>query len=79
MAEGSEPLSLEKIGSMRHGYLQVSEDLSQDKGSRHDLWFPGAELRQINEFKPQKESFHFIVKNKFQWTEFPKEGMSYLV
>lgn len=56
MAEGSGPLSLGKIGSMRHGDLQVSEGLSQDKGSRRNLWYLAAELRQINELEPQQES-----------------------
>ena len=38
--------NLEKRGSMEHSHLQVSKRLSQDKGSRRDLWDSGAKLSQ---------------------------------
>lgn len=52
MAEGSGALNLEKNRLNGLGHLHVSEGLSQDKGNRRDLWFSGAELRQVKGLDP---------------------------
>lgn len=62
--EGSGTLNLEKTGSMGHGHFQVSEGLSQNKGSRHDLAYSGAKLRPINGFEPQQDSSCFTVEKQ---------------
>lgn len=64
MAEGSGALNLDKTGSVGHDHLQVSNGLSQDKVSRHYLWYPGAELKLVSGLEPQQERSPFIIKTK---------------